>query len=63
MKIRHLVNLGKTNPTCPEPVEGIKPNSNRKEEVKNGTFLAVRPTSIIELCERAETKFMMNCWL
>ena len=33
------------------------------EQAKNGTFHTVRPTCIIELCERADAKYMMSCSL
>ncbi len=48
-------------PSGPKKQTQKNPISNRKAEAKNGTFLAVRPTYIIELCERAGTRYIMSC--
>ena len=32
-----------------------------RQKRKNGTFYAAHPTYIKELCERAVSKYMMNC--
>jgi len=49
-------NKPKQTQPCPPPAD-----SNRKAEAKNGTFLILRPTYIIGLCERAGPKYIMSC--
>ncbi len=48
---------GKTEVRCRMSVFGLL----FPDEEKNGTFLAIRPTFITELCERAGHKYTMSC--